>query len=46
MSQSREQQLVTQLKYRLAEGQGSAVYEIGVEDDGAIVEGLITRTAL
>ena len=33
-SAARFQQLVTQLKYRLAEGGGQAIYEIGVEDDG------------
>ena len=32
----RFQQLVTQLKYRLNEGNGTAVYYIGVEDDGSI----------
>uniref|UniRef100_A0A914VLF7 Tr-type G domain-containing protein n=1 Tax=Plectus sambesii TaxID=2011161 RepID=A0A914VLF7_9BILA len=31
---SRLQHLVTQLKWRLREGQGEAIYEIGVEDDG------------
>lgn len=29
-------QLVTQLKYRLSEGQGEAIYEVGVEDDGRL----------
>lgn len=38
-SGERFQHLVTQMKWRLAEGQGRAVYEIGVRDDG-IVEGL------
>ncbi len=28
------QHLVTQLKWRLREGQGEAIYEIGVEDNG------------
>ena len=32
----RFQQLVTQMKYRLGEGNGIAVYYIGVEDDGSI----------
>jgi GTPase len=30
----RFQQLVSQLKWRLTEGQGEALYEIGVEDNG------------
>ncbi len=38
-SGERFQHLVTQMKWRLQEGQGRAVYEIGVQDDG-IVEGL------
>ena len=29
-------QLVTQLKWRLQEGQGEAIYEIGVEDNGML----------
>ena len=33
---ARLEQLVTQLKWRLAEGGGEALYEIGVEDDGAL----------
>uniref|UniRef100_A0A7S0RUZ7 Tr-type G domain-containing protein n=1 Tax=Pyramimonas obovata TaxID=1411642 RepID=A0A7S0RUZ7_9CHLO len=33
---SRFQELVTQMKYRLAEGQGEALYEVGVEDDGTV----------
>ncbi|VDP14863.1 unnamed protein product [Soboliphyme baturini] len=33
-SPSRFQHLVTQLKWRLREGQGEAIYEIGVEDNG------------
>lgn len=33
-SPSRFQHLVTQMKWRLREGQGEAIYEIGVEDDG------------
>ena len=32
----RFQQLVTQLKYRLSEGNGLAIYYLGVEDDGNI----------
>ena len=32
----RLQGLVTQLKWRLAEGSGEALYEIGVGDDGAL----------
>ena len=32
----RFQQLVTQLKYRLAEGGGCATYFVGVEDDGSL----------
>ena len=35
-SAARFEQLVTQLKYRLDEGSGRALYEIGVEDDGAL----------
>ena len=33
-SEARLVQLVTQLKWRLQEGQGEAIYEIGVEDNG------------
>ena len=33
----RLQQLVTQLRWRLAEGAGEALYEIGVADDGTLV---------
>lgn len=33
-SPSRFQHLVTQMKWRLAEGNGEALYVIGVEDDG------------
>jgi len=36
-SEMRIQQLVTQLKWRLAEGAGEALYEIGVSDDGELV---------
>ena len=35
-SDIRLQQLVTQLKWRLAEGAGEALYEIGVEDGGTL----------
>ncbi|KAF9111455.1 GTP binding protein [Mortierella sp. AM989] len=33
----RFEHLVTQLKWRLSEGNGSAIYEIGVADDGSFV---------
>lgn len=33
-SESRMEHLVTQMKWRLQEGQGEAIYEIGVEDNG------------
>ena len=36
-SPERFEELVTQLKWRLAEGQGEAIYEIGVEDDGTLL---------
>ncbi|CAB01578.1 Tr-type G domain-containing protein [Caenorhabditis elegans] len=36
---SRIQHLITQMKWRLREGQGEAIYEIGVED-GGIMSGL------
>ncbi|XP_013779989.1 GTP-binding protein 2-like [Limulus polyphemus] len=36
-SQSRFEHLVTQMKWRLREGQGEAIYEIGVEDGGMLV---------
>ena len=36
---TRFEQLITQLKWRLTEGGGEAIYEIGVEDDG-LVRGL------
>ena len=32
----RFQQLITQLKYRLNEGNGLAIYYIGIEDDGTV----------
>mmetsp|Transcript_43646 Transcript_43646/g.83285 ORF Transcript_43646/g.83285 Transcript_43646/m.83285 type:complete len:642 (-) Transcript_43646:311-2236(-) len=35
-SPERFQELVSQLKYRLTEGQGEALYEIGVEDNGDV----------
>uniref|UniRef100_A0A1I7VG43 Tr-type G domain-containing protein n=1 Tax=Loa loa TaxID=7209 RepID=A0A1I7VG43_LOALO len=35
-SLSRMQHLITQMKWRLREGQGEAIYEIGVQDDGTI----------
>lgn len=34
LSSIRFEHLVTQLKWRLAEGCGEALYELGVEDDG------------
>ncbi|RWS10453.1 GTP-binding protein 2-like protein [Dinothrombium tinctorium] len=36
-SQSRFEHLVTQMKWRLREGQGEAIYEIGVEDKGMLI---------
>lgn len=38
-SASRFEHLVTQMKWRLREGQGEAIYEIGVSDSG-IMTGL------
>lgn len=35
-SLSRMQHLITQLKWRLREGQGEAIYEIGIQDDGTV----------
>ncbi|KHN86488.1 GTP-binding protein 2 [Toxocara canis] len=35
-SSSRIQHLITQMKWRLREGQGEAIYEIGVEDRGSM----------
>ncbi|VDK42255.1 unnamed protein product [Anisakis simplex] len=35
-SSSRIQHLITQMKWRLREGQGEAIYEIGVEDHGSM----------
>ena len=40
-SESRFEHLVTQMKWRLQEGQGEAIYEIGVEDSG-LLAGLST----
>ena len=36
-SASRFEHLVTQMKWRLREGQGEAIYELGVEDKGMLV---------
>ena len=36
-SPSRLEHLVTQLKWRLQEGDGEAIYEIGVEDNGMFI---------
>lgn len=36
-SESRVEHLVTQMKWRLEEGEGEAIYEIGVEDNGLLV---------
>ncbi|KAK4871990.1 hypothetical protein RN001_016114 [Aquatica leii] len=35
-SKQRFEHLVTQMKWRLREGQGEAIYEIGVEDNGSL----------
>ncbi|KAG8236380.1 hypothetical protein J437_LFUL016658, partial [Ladona fulva] len=35
-SKQRFEHLVTQMKWRLREGQGEAIYEIGVEDNGIL----------
>ncbi|KAE9417196.1 hypothetical protein Angca_002472 [Angiostrongylus cantonensis] len=35
-SASRLQHLITQMKWRLREGQGEAIYEVGVEDNGEL----------
>ena len=35
-SASRIEHLVTQMKWRLKEGGGEAIYEIGVEDNGTL----------
>ena len=34
VSESRLQNLVTQMKFRVAEGDGECLYELGIEDDG------------
>ena len=36
-STSRFEHLVTQMKWRLQEGAGEAIYEIGVQDDGTFI---------
>lgn len=36
-SKQRFEHLVTQMKWRLREGQGEAIYEIGIEDNGNLV---------
>jgi len=36
LTDSRIEHLVTQLKWRLQEGEGEAIYEIGVEDNGLL----------
>ncbi|GMS81829.1 hypothetical protein PENTCL1PPCAC_4004 [Pristionchus entomophagus] len=36
-SVSRLEHLITQMKWRLSEGMGEAIYELGVEDDGRMV---------
>ena len=36
LSPHRFEQLTSQMKWRLSEGQGEAIYYIGVEDDGSI----------
>lgn len=36
-TQYRFEHLATQMKWRLQEGGGEAVYQIGVEDDGMLV---------
>ena len=33
----RKQQLASQMKYRLARGNGEAIYFVGVDDDGHLV---------
>jgi len=35
-SSTRLEHLVTQMKWRLQEGQGEAIYQIGVEDSGLL----------
>lgn len=34
---SRLEHLITQMKWRLEEGEGEAIYEIGVEDNGLLM---------
>ena len=38
-SQKRFDELVTQMKWRLSEGNGEAIYEIGVHDSGVLLVG-------
>lgn len=33
-SQEKTESLITQMKYRIQEGNGEAIYEIGIEQDG------------
>lgn len=35
-TESRLEHLITQMKWRLEEGEGEAIYEIGVEDNGLL----------
>ena len=37
--------LITQMKYRLNEGSGEAIYEIGIRDNG-IIEGIVEKIGL
>ena len=37
LNENRIQQLMTQMAYRLVEGKGEAIYEIGVRDDGTLI---------
>ena len=37
LTEERIQQLMTQMAYRLVEGKGEAIYEIGVRDDGTLI---------
>ena len=37
MDLNKIQKYATQMKYRLQEGDGSAIYYIGVQDDGTII---------
>ena len=36
-TESRLEHLITQMKWRLEEGEGEAIYEIGVEDNGLLM---------